>query len=123
MRKLVYLLFSSKYFISAVFSWLTCNFISGTHLICTLTSKNHHSYFAFTFLNTADLFQSLFRSFKMLNTCTVPSLSLDKVQKRNYYFSVSNLTSKNISCTLFLFRMSTVFLHFDLKMHKPYLAS
>ena len=64
--------------------------------------ETYHSYFAFSFLTTVDLFYCLFRGFRTLNTYTLSCLFIDRVQKWNCYLSVSTFIFKNISCTLFV---------------------
>ena len=59
---LVCFLFASKYVISAVFSSLPCNCISGPVWL-KFNVQKHHSYFAFSLLTTFDPFYCLFVSF------------------------------------------------------------
>ena len=68
--------------------------------------QKRNSHFGFSFMSTVDLFYCLFRGFQTLNTHTVPCSFVERVQKRYCYLSVSTLTSKNMSGTLFVFRFS-----------------
>ena len=81
----------------------------------------YHSYFAFSFLTTVDLFYCLFRGFRTLNTYTLSCLFIDRVQKWNCYLSVSTLLY--LVCCLLVseYVLSTVFWHFNLEIHQSWL--
>ena len=63
--------------------------------------QKHYSYFVFSFLTTVDHFQFSFRGFCVLNTYIVPSIFVDRDQKRDSYISEITLTSKNFSASDF----------------------
>ena len=77
--------------------------------------EKDHSYFLFSFLTSVDLFYFFFWGFQTLNTYTALCLFVDRIQKRNYYFTVSTLTSKNVSRTLSVvcFSLNMLFLPFS----------
>ena len=90
--------------------------------------KNHHSYFAFSFVTILDHVYCLFLEFQTLRTYTVRGFFLDRDQKRYCYLSVSPLISKNVNgtivCSLVFSKyvLSTILWHFNLKIHPPYLS-
>ena len=68
--------------------------------------QKHHLYFAFHFLSTVNLIDCLFWGFYPLNTCTGPCLFFYSLLNHNCYLSGTNLTSKNINGTFFVFCLS-----------------
>ena len=64
----------------------------------------------------------------MLNTYTVVSFFIDRVQICNCYLSLSTLASKKISgillvvCLFFIYVIPTLFQHFNLRNRRPYLS-
>ena len=77
--------------------------------------KKPPSYFDFSALRTDDPFYCLFLDFQTINTYTDRYFFVGIVKKQNCYLLRNTLTSKNISCTLFMtwFSLNIFFLQFS----------
>ena len=94
-----------KCIISAGFWSWTCNCIAA-RVVLHFNLEKHHSYFHFSFLTTVHLFYCLFSGLETPNKDTAPWSFVERVQKRNCYFPVRNLTFKIISSALFFVCLS-----------------